>query len=101
MIYVVATIRTAEGKRDEFVEKFKANVPNVLAEEGCVSYSPAIDADSGFPIQDQDPNTVIVVEQWETMEALQAHARAPHMGEFRKATKGLSLGVTLKVLQDA
>ncbi len=101
MVYVVATIRTAEGKRDEFIEKFKANVPNVLAEQGCLSYSPTVDAESGFPIQEKAPDTVTVVEQWETMEALQAHARAPHTGEFRKATKGLSLGVTLKVLQDA
>jgi quinol monooxygenase YgiN len=101
MINVVATIRIKEGRRDEFIEKFKANVPNVLAEEGCIRYSPTVDVESGFPIQDKNPNSLTVIEQWETMEALQAHAVAPHMGDFRRATKGLSEGVTLKVLQDA
>ena len=100
MIHVIASIRTVEGKRDEFIEKFKANVPNVLAEDGCISYAPAVDADSGFPIQEKDENTVIVVERWESMAALHAHANAPHMAEFREISKGLSTGTTLLVLQE-
>ncbi|HXZ37664.1 MAG TPA: antibiotic biosynthesis monooxygenase family protein, partial [Thermodesulfobacteriota bacterium] len=43
MIYVVATIELAEGKRDDFLKRVRQLVPEVRAEKGCVEYGPAID----------------------------------------------------------
>ncbi len=40
VVYVVAIITTRAGKRKEVLEIFKQNVPNVLAEEGCIEYVP-------------------------------------------------------------
>ena len=57
MIHVLADIELAPGVRDEFIKIFKANVPAVQAEDGCVEYSPAIDTTSPIcPIDDLDLN---------------------------------------------
>jgi len=51
VINVIATIRTAPGKRAEFIEKFNSwMVPKVRAEEGCIEYGLAIDIASGVSI---------------------------------------------------
>lgn len=101
MIHVIASIRVKEGALEDYVALFKENVPNVLAEEGCVQYAPCIDAPTGWKTQDLDPRRMTVVEQWESMEALQAHARAPHMGAFRKKAGHLVEGMSLQVVEDA
>lgn len=101
MIHVIASIRVKEGALDEYVELFKENVPNVLAEDGCVQYSPCVDAETGWKTQGLDPQRMTVVEQWESMEALQAHARAPHMAAFRKKAGHFVEGMSLQVVEDA
>jgi len=101
MIDVIATIRIRPGGREEFLEKFKINVPNVLAEDGCLRYQPSIDAKSGLAAQETDANTVTIVEQWESLDALHAHLAAPHMASYRETVKDLVEGVSLKVLEAA
>ena len=51
MIHVLASIQVKPGKRNAFLEIFKTNVPNVLQEEGCFEYSPAVDIDARLPPQ--------------------------------------------------
>lgn len=99
MIHVLAFIKVKPGKRDEFVRAFKANVPNVLAEDGCLGYVPTVDVDSGIPVQDADENTVTIVEAWSSLDALHAHLKAPHMLAYKEATKGLVDGVVLRVVE--
>ena len=101
MIDVVATVTVREDALEEYLEKFKANLPNVLAEKGCIHYYPTVDCDTGWKRQAKDPRAVTVIERWESMEALQAHAQAPHMAALREATKGLVTAVQLKVLRQA
>ena len=43
MITVIASLNIKEGKLSEFIKLFKSNIPNVLAEKGCVEYVPMID----------------------------------------------------------
>ena len=38
MIHVVAVLTAKPGKRDEVLKAFRANVPNVKAENGCIEY---------------------------------------------------------------
>ena len=40
MIYVIASVRVKPGKVSEFLEVFKANVPDVKNEKGCIDYVP-------------------------------------------------------------
>ncbi|MBN2556421.1 MAG: antibiotic biosynthesis monooxygenase [Anaerolineales bacterium] len=101
MIYVLASIRVKEGEREAFLKVFKANVPAVRAESGCIAYQPTVDFLSGFSSQELDPGVVTVLETWESLDHLKAHLKAPHMLTYRKQTKDMVLGTTLKVLQEA
>ncbi len=47
MIYVIATIEVAEGKRDAFLAEFHKLVPKVHAEAGCLEYGPTVDVPTG------------------------------------------------------
>ncbi len=101
MIHVLAFIRVKSGSLDAFVEIFKANVPNVRAEDGCIEYIPAIDVPAGMPVQKLEPDVVTVIEKWQSVEALHAHLTAPHMLAYKEAVRNLILSVEVKILQEA
>ena len=104
MIHVLATIDLNLDKREPFLKLFHALVPIVHAEEGCIEYGPAIDIQSGLDVQiEQRPNTVTVIEKWDTLDALKAHLEAPHMVQFRKEAgeQGLITSISLQVLESA
>ena len=42
MIHVIAVITAQPGKRDAILEAFRANVPAVHAEAGCIEYGAAV-----------------------------------------------------------
>lgn len=101
-VFVVAVIEVKPAKRAEFIKIFKGNVPNVVAEDGCIFYEPVIDFDSG--IASQAPlreNVMTVVEKWASIDALRVHLKAPHMNVYREQVKELVAGVTLNVMQPA
>lgn len=101
MIHVVASIRVKDGCLAEYSALFKENVPHVLAEHGCIEYAPCVDADTGWEVQDLDRRRLTVVEKWETMDAMRAHSRAPHMAAFREKAGHLVEGVRLQVVRGA
>ena len=80
MIHVVAIISTKPGMRDAVLQEFRANMPAVHAEQGCIEYGPAVDAEGFGGFQTKfGPDTFVVIEKWESAEALKAHAASPHM----------------------
>lgn len=99
MIHVIAAITLKTGRMDEFLEIFKANVPAVRAEAGCLAYAPAVDVASGIPVQDCNADRLVVIEQWESVAALQAHLKTPHMRAYREKTQDMVESLSLKVLQ--
>jgi quinol monooxygenase YgiN len=101
MIHVLAFIQVREGHLDDFLTVFKANVPNVLAEAGCVEYVPTLDVPTGIPIQDQNPAVITVVEKWNTLADLEAHLTAPHMRDYQEKVKDWVASVSIKVLSEA
>ena len=42
MIHVIAVITAKSGKREEVLKHFRANVPAVRAENGCIEYGAAV-----------------------------------------------------------
>ena len=99
MIRVVAVLIAKPGRRDEVLTAFKANVPNVLAEKGCIEYAAHLDAEGIGPFQTPiGPDTIMILETWESPEALAAHAVAPHMKAYGKATKDLLASRAVHVL---
>ena len=99
MIHVVAIITAKPGKRDEILKNFKANVPAVHAEKGCIEYGATVDADGMGSFQTKfGQDTFVVVEKWESTDALKAHAAAPHMAAYAGKTKENIAGRTIHVL---
>lgn len=88
MIHVIAVITAKPGMREQILQAFRANVPAVRAERGCIEYGAAVDAEDALAIQTKwGPDTFLVVEKWESMAALKAHAAAPHMAAYGARTK--------------
>ncbi len=102
MIHVVAIITAKPGKREEILRHFRANIPAVLAEAGCIEYGPAIDADPALPFQAKcGPDTFLVIEKWASLDALKAHAAAPHMKAYGEKVKELIASRTVHILSPA
>jgi quinol monooxygenase YgiN len=102
MIHVIAVITAKPGKRDEVLKHFRANVPAVRAEKGCIEYSAAVDADPALAIQTKyGSDTFLVVEKWESLDALKAHAAAPHMAAYGAKTKELLASRVIHILSPA
>jgi len=99
MIHVIAIITAKAGKRDEILGHFRANVPAVRAEKGCIEYGAAVDADG--PFAKFGPDTFVVVEKWESPDALKAHAAAPHMAAYAAKTREHVASRTIHVLSPA
>lgn len=90
MIHVVAIITTKPEKRDEVLVAFNSIVATVLAEEGCIEYGPTIDVDNAPSVQTKfGPNTFVVIERWISIDALNAHSKAPHMVAYSEKVKHL------------
>jgi quinol monooxygenase YgiN len=102
MIHVIAVISAKPGKREEILKIFRANVPAVLAEQGCIEYGPAVDADPALPVQIKyGPDTFLAIEKWESMDALKAHAAAPHMKAYAEKTRDLIASRAVHILSPA
>ena len=102
MIHVIATIELTPGTRDAFLTEFRKLIPDVKAEAGCIAYGPAVDAETDIPTQARiGADKVVIVEQWESVVALKAHAVAPHMQAYRVRVKEFVKGMELRVLSPA
>ena len=102
MIHVIAVITAKPGQRESILQHFRANVPAVKAEDGCIEYGAAIDAENPLPFQTQwGPDTFLVVEKWAGMDALKAHAAAPHMAAYGAKTRELIASRVIHILQPA
>ena len=99
MISVLAFISIKPGKRSEFIDLLRENVPNVLTEKGCIEYAPSIDVTPPLPRQIVDDNMVTIIEKWESLEALQDHLQAPHMLAYKEKVAHIVEGATIRVLE--
>jgi quinol monooxygenase YgiN len=102
MIHVVAEVELKPGQRQKFLTLFKAHVAKVRLEKGCVAYGPMVDA-AGAPMARHAPreNILTILEQWRSLEDLQAHMQAPHQVEFFKKTGDMRAGGRVEILQEA
>jgi quinol monooxygenase YgiN len=99
MIHVLAIITAKPGQRAAILEAVRANIPAVRAEDGCLEYGPAIDAEGVGSFQTQfGADTFLVIEKWRDTEALKAHAAAPHMVAYAAKVKDLIAGRVIHVL---
>ena len=99
MVHVLAVITAKSGMREQILEAFLGNVPAVRAEDGCIEYGAAIDAEGAGGLQTKfGDDTFVVVEKWENLDALKAHAAAPHMAAYAASTKDMIASRVIHVL---
>mgnify|MGYP001396358172 FL=1 len=101
MIHVIATVDLHPGKRDAFLAEFRKLIPDVKAEAGCIEYGPTFDAETDIPNQSRNADRVVIIEKWETLAHLKAHAVAPHMQAYRPKVKDFVKAMELRVLSPA
>ena len=102
MIHVLAMITAKPGMREQILEHFRANMPAVHAEQGCIEYGPAIDAEGMGKIQTPlGPDSFVVIEKWESLDALKAHGAAPHMAAYAAKTREMIVSRVIHVLTPA
>jgi quinol monooxygenase YgiN len=92
VIQLIVTVNTRPGRVAEYVAAFNALAPRVRLEEGCIEYGIFVDStDSRFDNKAR-PDTVVLCEKWESIEALQRHTReSPALDEFRQRVKDIKL----------
>ena len=81
MILVIGTAVVKPGSREAATERCVWMSRLTEREPGCRSYR--------FYTDLTDPDTMLIVEEWESGEALRAHFGTPHMAEFSRALAGL------------
>jgi quinol monooxygenase YgiN len=102
MIHVIALITTKPGQRDTVLAAFRANMPAVHAEKGCIEYVPVIDTPNMGKMQTPiGVDTFMVVEKWATAADLAAHAAAPHMAAYAAKVKDHLVGRVIHILSPA
>jgi quinol monooxygenase YgiN len=102
MIHVLAIITAKPGQREAILREFRANIPAVRAEKGCIEYGPAIDADGIGGVQTKiGPESFVVIEKWDNADALKAHAAAPHMAAYAAKTRDMIASRVIHVLSPA
>lgn len=77
MILVLANIESEEADIDAMKAAINTMEIASQAEPGCISYR--------FTQELSNPAKMVVVEQWESVEALVTHFGMPHMAAFGEA----------------
>jgi len=76
MIIVHGTFPVKADFRDEALELMKRMSVASRSEEGCISYE--------FYVGLSDINTLLLFQEWDNVDSLQAHFETEHMEEFLK-----------------
>jgi len=74
MIIVHGIIPIKAAHRDKALDLAREMSEATRSEDGCISYE--------FYVGLRDPNTLILLQEWENMEALAGHLRTDHMKVF-------------------
>ena len=102
MIHVLAIVTAKPGMRDLILEAWRGNAAAVRAEDGCIAYEAVVDLrDGGTGFAQFGADTFVVVERWASMEALRAHAVAPHMKAYAGKVKDYTASRAIHVLEPA
>jgi quinol monooxygenase YgiN len=74
MIIVHGTIPIKEESRDLALDLARDMAEATRTEDGCISYD--------FYIGLNEPNTLLLFQEWEDMDSLMAHFKTEHMESF-------------------
>lgn len=74
-LIIAGTVRCPPENLEAFKPHMIAMLTATRAEDGCISYSYAVDV--------EDPGLIRVFEAWRDAAALEAHFKAPHLADWR------------------
>jgi quinol monooxygenase YgiN len=77
VIYVIAELRVKPGMADRAIAAARLSVAETVKEDGCISYD--------MHQSVTDPERLVLVERWESREALNRHLETPHFKAWRAA----------------
>lgn len=84
---IVATIKTAAGKRDEYLKHLNAHAQRCRATEpGTLTFNILVPHD--------EADTVMLYEVYASKEALDAHLAGPSMQQIKREAAGLQTGLS-------
>ena len=84
MIIVHGTIPLRPDSREEALRLARRMAVATREELGCISYD--------FYVGLSDPNTLLLFQEWESMDALMGHFQTEHMDEFLRELPDLVSG---------
>ena len=84
MIIVHGTIPIKPDAREQALELARRMAEATRSELGCLSYE--------FYVGLSDPNTLLLFQEWENMDALMTHFQTPHMEQFLQDLPGVVSG---------
>ncbi|MGD0912077.1 MAG: putative quinol monooxygenase [Terracidiphilus sp.] len=77
MVSLLVRFKFATEDRSDVADMLRVLTAETRKEPGCVSYAP-------HPLQ-EDPDTVLIYEQYRNEEALAAHRESPHFKKYAVA----------------
>jgi quinol monooxygenase YgiN len=84
---IVATIKTAAGKRDEYLKHLRAHGARCLANEpGTLQFD--------ILVPQKEADTLLLYEVYASPEAFDAHWNGESLKQVRQETTGLQLSMT-------
>ena len=84
---IVATIKTAPGKREEYLKHLKAHAQRCLATEpGTMKFE--------ILVPQKDVDTVMLYEVYASPETFEAHWTGPSLQQAKRDTEGLQVSLS-------
>ncbi|WP_428944221.1 putative quinol monooxygenase [Pantoea sp. FN060301] len=99
MLTVLAEICVRPGRRTAVMQAIQLLTPIVLQEEGCGSYQALVDHQAQVPWKQNSPDSIFMVEHWESLRHLERHQQAAHMEHHRATIKDDVLEVKIFILE--
>jgi quinol monooxygenase YgiN len=78
VIYVIAELRVKPGTADKAIAAARLSCAETVKENGCISYD--------IHQSVTDASRLVLVERWESPEALKRHMETPHFKAWRAAS---------------
>jgi len=101
MLIVIADIQIRSGAphRENVLNAFRKITPIVLQEDGCYGYELLVDHESNMNYQTKLPDSITMLEHWESIEHLNAHLQTSHMQAYKQHVKDDVLDVKIRIMQ--
>ena len=102
MLHVAAVLTAKPGQRATLLSEIEKLRPLVRAEPGCIDWGPRVDIAGGPEFLHRlGPDRLAIVERWDSLAALEAHAASAHMADWRARIAGALQSRDVWVLQSA